>query len=176
MLDFLPHGHPTDRKPEPIAQVIGNKYFSLLEVVLRNDVKVNNGDVIYIGKEKREKVDHIKGRINVNKLTAFARSELPHVVEDIVNKNEERFVNFFNNAQPISTRMHQLELLPGIGKKHMWDIIDERKKSPFKNFADIKERVKLLQNPRELIVKRILEEIENEDEKYMVFVARPRRF
>jgi len=176
VIDFLPHGHATDRKPEPIAQVIGNKYFSLLEIVIRNDVTVNNGDVIYIGEDKRKEVDHIKGRISINKLTAFARSEIPHIIEEIINNNEERFVNFFNMAQPISTRMHQLELLPGIGKKHMWDIINERKKSPFKSFSDIKERVKLIQNPKELVIKRILGEIENEDEKYRIFVAGYKRF
>ncbi len=168
----MPHGHPTDKKPEPIAQVIGDRYFSLLEVVLRRDVTVKSGDALYIGEGKRERVDHIKGRITTDQLTTFAKSELPHLIEEIVNKNEERFVNFFNMAQPISTRMHQLELLPGIGKKHMWDILAERKKSPFKSFADIKNRVKLLQNPKELIVKRILEELENPDERHKVFVIR----
>lgn len=34
VLDFLPRGHSIGRQ-EPIAQVIGEKYFSLLEVVVK---------------------------------------------------------------------------------------------------------------------------------------------
>lgn len=173
VLDFLPHGHPSDRRPEPVAQVIGKKYFSLLEVVLRQDMAAKHGEELYIGEGKREKVDHIRGRITVNRLTAFSRAELQAVIEDIVSKDEQRFVDFFNKAQPLTTRMHQLELLPAIGKKHMWDIIEERKKRPFKSFEDIKTRIRLLQDPKGMVVKRVIQEIENEEERYRAFVAGP---
>ena len=91
------------------------------------------------------------------------------MVKDLVKKSEKYFVDFFNNAQPLSTRMHQLELLPGLGKKHMWEIIDERKGDPFKSFADIKARVKLLANPEKLVVGRIMAELKG-NEKHSVFV------
>lgn len=173
VLDFLPHGHPNDRRPEPVAQVIGKNYFSLLEVVLRQDLTAKQGEELYIGEGKREKVDHIRGRIPAGRLTAFARAELPAMVESMVNRDEQKFVDFFNKAQPLTTRMHQLELLPAIGKKHMWDIVAERKKGPFKSFEDIKNRIKLLQDPKGMIVKRIIEEIENEDERYRAFAIGP---
>lgn len=172
VLDFLPHGHGTGR-PEPIAQVIGNKYFSLLEVVVRRDVVLKQGDIVYIGEEKREKIDHIKMRITSKELTTFAKTELPHVVEQIMNEDEQRFVDFFNKAQPISTRLHQLELIPGVGKKHMWNIIGERKKGLFKNFAELRERIKLLPDPKAAVVKRILQELEDGEERYRIFVAGP---
>ncbi len=172
VLDFLPHGHGTGR-PEPIAQVMGNKYFSLLEVVARRDVMLKQGDVVYIGEEKREKIDHIKMRITSGQLTTFGKTELPHIIEQLVAENEQRFVDFFNKAQPISTRLHQLELIPGVGKKHMWDIIEERKKGPFKSFAELRERIKLLPDPKAAIVKRILMELENGEDRYRVFVAGP---
>jgi putative nucleotide binding protein len=35
----------------------------------------------------------------------------------MVKEQEERFVEFFNKAEPITTKLHQLELLPGIGKR-----------------------------------------------------------
>ena len=99
------------------------------------------------------------------------------MVENIVKTNQERFVQIFNTAQPISTRQHQLELLPGIGKKHMWDIIAERKKGPFKDFEDLHKRVKLLPDPQQMIIKRILEELEDDNIRYRMFVAGPpRRF
>ena len=176
VLDFLPRGHSTGRQ-EPLAQVIGDKYFSLLEVVVRKDMTVKPGDKVYVGDGKRDYIDHIKRRITVKDLTTFARSELPFVVEKLIKDNEPRFVEFFNNAQPISTRLHQLELLPGIGKRHMWDIIEERKKGPFKDFEDVKKRIKLMPDPLNSIKKRVMEELEDENVRFRLFVAGPvRRF
>jgi putative nucleotide binding protein len=51
VLDFLPRGHSTGRL-EPIAQVIGDKYFSLLEVVVKQGVMMKAGDRTYIGDSK----------------------------------------------------------------------------------------------------------------------------
>ncbi len=66
-------------------------------------------------------------------------------------------------------RMHQLELLPGLGKKHMWEILEARKEKLFADFEDLRTRVKLLPNPRQVVIKRILSEIEGK-EKYQIFV------
>jgi putative nucleotide binding protein len=172
VLDFLPRGHSTGRL-EPIAQVIGDKYFSLLEVVVKQGVMLKAGDRTYIGDSKREQIDHIKRRISINELTSFSKSELPFMVEKLVKENEPRFVEFFNKSQPISTRLHQLELLPGIGKKHLWDIIDERKKGPFMNFEDIKTRIKLMPDPSASVIKRVMEEMENDEIRFRLFVAGP---
>jgi putative nucleotide binding protein len=67
--------------------------------------------------------------------------------------------------------MHQLELLPGLGKKHMWEIIQAREDKPFENFVDIKARVKLMPDPEKTIVKRIISELEG-NEKHHIFVER----
>ena len=67
-------------------------------------------------------------------------------------------------------RMHQLELLPGLGKKHMWEVLNERKGKPFAGFDDLKERVNLLPDPKLVVVKRIMSELLKE-EKYNVFVG-----
>ncbi len=171
VLDFLPRGHGFG-KPEPIAQVLGTRYFSLLEVVPREGVVLKPGEKVYIGSGKRDKIAHIRRKITYDKLTGFAKSELENAVRKIVDEDEKRFVDFFNNAQPITVRLHQLELLPGIGKKHMWEILEERKKKPFESFEDIKRRVKLLPNPKELIIRRILAEIEGEEDKYRLFVPK----
>ena len=87
----------------------------------------------------------------------------------MVKNNEKRFVDFFNAAQPLTTRMHQLELLPGLGKKHMWEILEARKQNPFDSFADIKKRVKLMPDPERAIIRRILQEIKGK-EKHRIFV------
>lgn len=169
VLDFLEHGHPGG-KSAPIAQIIGEKYLSLLEVVLRDNVRVSSGDRIYIGDGNREKAKYIKGRISFGELTGNSKSELDYVLKDLVDKNEDRFVDFFNEAQPVTPRMHSLELLPGVGKKHMWKIIDEREKEDFESFEDLDERVKLLPDPKKMIIERIEKEL-NQDVKRYIFTS-----
>ena len=174
VLDFLPKGRASG-KPEPLAQVMGINYFGLLEVVIREGAIVKHGDKVYIGEGERKEVDHIKRRISANELTSFARNELPSQVDKLVREDEKKYVDFYNKATSITVRTHQLELLPGIGQKHMWAIIEERKKGPFKGWDDLKERIKLLPDPASLIVKRIVQEIENEDERFRLFAIGPAR-
>ena len=169
VLDFLPNGYPLGKRI-PIAQIIGDKYFTLLEVAIKRGVNLMPAERVYIGPEKREKVHHIIGKLSFDKLTSTAKMELPKVVEDLVEKREAALVNFFNKATAITTRLHMLELLPGVGKKHMWDILKEREKEPFKSFEDIRKRVPLMPDPKKVIVKRILEELEGKD-KYRIFVG-----
>jgi len=172
ILDFLPNGYPFDKRPmhkkTPVAQAIGIEHFTLLELVPKKDIFLNPLDKIYIGEGKRTEVHHILGKLSMSKLTGTARNQLEFVIKDIVSKHESGFVEYFNKAAPLSTRMHQLELLPGIGKKHMWQIIEERKE-PFKSFDDIKKRVKLLPDPKKTVIKRVLEELKG-SEKYNLFV------
>ncbi|MBN1792820.1 DUF655 domain-containing protein [Candidatus Woesearchaeota archaeon] len=178
VLDFLPNGYPFDSKPihlkTPVAQAIGKANFTLLELVPRKGVFLQPFEEVYIGEAKRDKIHHINGKINTAKLTHTAKSELSHAVEEIVKKQELRFIEFFNKAQPVSTRLHVLEMLPGVGKKHMWEIIEERKAEPFKDFADMKKRVKLMPDPVKTVVHRILSEMEGK-EKHFLFVDRGQR-
>ncbi len=173
VLDFLPYGHPDDRRPihkrEPLAQVVGEKYFTLLEVSVKRDRNPLVMDRVYIGKGERDVVHKIKRKLRYDDLTPAAKTELPYVLEHIVKQQEKRFVEFFNKAEPITTRMHQLELLPGVGKKTMWSIIEERKKKPFESFEDIAKRVRGLQHPEKLIVGRIIYELQNPQTKYKLF-------
>ena len=90
----------------------------------------------------------------------------------IVKEHEAEFVKFYNEARAITTRFHMLELLPGLGKKSMWTIIDERKKKEFESFADIEERVSSVHHPDKLIAKRIESELAEAEQKYHLFVAK----
>lgn len=173
ILDFLPNGYPFDSTPShrktPIAQAIGVDHFYLLELAPKKEVFLQPYERIYIGEGKREKIHHIIGKLPEDRLTSTARSELHFVVEDIVKKNPEKFLVFFNKAQPLTTRMHQLELLPGLGKKHMWEIIEARRDDDFTSFEDLKKRVKLMPDPEKVVVRRIMSELEG-DEKHRIFV------
>ena len=173
VLDFLQHGYISDSRPShqktPIVQAIGKSFFALLELVPKKEVVLQPHEEIYIGEGKRDKIHHIKGRLAYENLTATAQSELEPIINGLVTKNESHFVEFFNKAQPLTMRMHQLELLPGLGKKHMWEIINARKEKTFENFADIRLRVKLMPDPKGIIVKRILSELQGQ-EKHRVFI------
>jgi len=173
ILDFLPNGYPLDERPmymkTPVAQAIGKEHFVLLELVPKKEVHLQLYEEVYIGEGKRDKIHHIVGKIPMSKLTRTAESELEFIIKDIVKKNEKMFVDFFNNAKPLSTRMHQIELLPGVGKKHMWEIINAREEKPFESLDDIKKRVKLIPDPEKLIIKRIMQELEG-TEKHKLFV------
>jgi len=173
VLDFLPNGYPYDERPmymkSAVAQAVGKEHFILLELVPKKGIHLQPFEEVYIGEGKRDKIHHIMGKIPLEKLTATAKSELEFVVKDVIKKNEAKFIDFFNRAQPLSTRMHQLELLPGLGKKHMWQIIESRDEKQFESFADMKNRVKLMPDPEKAVLKRILQELQG-SEKHKIFV------
>lgn len=174
VLDYLPRGRPgADRRYRagPLVELIGEEYFTLLEAIVKEKVTVRPSDRVYVGKEARKKVTYIIGRVGYEELTSTAKMELPSVVEKIVLNRENRFVSFFNSTQAITPRMHSLELLPGIGKKYMWQIIDEREREPFKSFEDLQQRANI-PNPAKLIAKRIIEELSGES-KYRLFTRAP---
>jgi len=178
VLDFLPQGKADDPRPihlrEQLAQVLGDTFFTLLEVVPKEGVTLTPHERVAIGKEQRDKVDRVKHRVSYTELSAAAKAELPSAVEKLVDENPDRFLDFFNKAPPITTRFHQLELLPGIGKKLMWTIIEERKKGPFESFQDLEKRVKGLSDAKKMIAKRVVMELEGVD-KYRAFVRPPSR-
>jgi putative nucleotide binding protein len=152
--------------------VVGEKYFTLLELTTTKDANINLHDRFNINpraKRKDAQVLHVKRRINIEDLTTTAQRELPFAIEKIVKMQENRFVSFFNESKPITTRRHQLELLPGVGKKFVIELLNERKKGPFKSFNEIEERTRI--HPTKVIEKRILLEIEGNEKRYLF--ARP---
>jgi putative nucleotide binding protein len=171
VLDYLQFGRPAPDKPRhlalPTVQVIGETYFTLLEAEVRAGTQASLHERVYIGKDRREKINRIIGRIGYSDLTANAKAELLSVLEELIANQEQRFVMFFNNSQAITPRMHALELLPGIGKKSMWQIINARERKPFSSFKDIQDRTSV-GDPIKVIAKRILDELTG-GEKYRIF-------
>jgi putative nucleotide binding protein len=160
VLDFTPRGKSiTVRGREGvIIQALGEERLTLLELLGIPNTTVEIGERLYIGREGREKVSSVLGRLEYNAISQAAKNELANIIEKVVVANEKRFVNYINNAQPITPRIHALELIPGIGKTYMMTIIKERDKKKFENFSDLQTRVGL-RDPAKLISKRIIEEI-----------------
>jgi putative nucleotide binding protein len=173
VLDFLVNGYIGDKSPihlkTPIVQAIGTNNFTLLELVPKKGVFLQIHDTVYIGENKRDKIHHINGKLNYSRLTSTAKAELEHVILDIIKADEPRFISFFNTAQPLNTRIHIIELLPGVGKKHMLEILDKRRDAEFESFVDLKARVKLMPDPEKAITKRIIQELQGL-EKHSLFV------
>ncbi len=179
VLDFMHAGKSFSSKTEPLAQLVGEEWFTLLEVTPKPGATMALGERVYIGKDEREKVSLIKSRITYNDLTQTAKNGLQKTINEIIKANEQRFVDVFNNAGPLNIRQHSLELLPGIGKKHLEAILKARQEKRFGNFDDINKRVSLLQEPTKLIAERIMRELQGTERFYMFtkpYVKRERRF
>lgn len=169
ILDYLPNGYPLERKMLPVAQAIGKKNFTLLQLVPRRGINLKLKETVYIGEGRRDKIYYILGKLPKEKLTETAKLQIAEFVQEAVQETEKKFVDFFNEAEAINTRLHQLELIPGFGKKHTKEIIEERKKKKFDSFEDMKKRLPHLPEPRKAIEKRLLQEL-TIDERNNLFV------
>ena len=71
-------------------------------------------------------------------------------------------------------RLHQMELIHGIGKKHLAQILEQREIKPFESFADLKARVSLLPDPVQILSGRIVQELEGNAQNFL-FVRPPKK-
>lgn len=172
VLDFTLRGKSlTIRGREGIIiQAIGENRLTLLELLGIQNANFDIGERVYIGKEGRNKIISVLGKLQYDSISQTAKNELPPIVEKIVLANEERFVTYINSAQPITPRIHSLELIPGIGKTYMMSIINDREKNKFTSFSDVQSRIGL-KDIHKLVAKRIVEEITKET-RMTLFVGR----
>ena len=181
ILDYLSHGYlnPNTSKigGKPIAQAIGIENFTLLELAPKKGVDLDIQDKVYIGNGKRDKIYRVVGRLLYENLTKTSEIEIDYAIREIIENNEEKYVEFYNTSQGVSLRKHKLELLPGIGKVQMQRIIQAREEKPFESFKDIEDRVTGLVDAAMPIVNRIKEELDlsrTTKNKYYLFVPDPR--
>ena len=172
VLDYVQNGKSSlvRMREGIIVQAIGEEHLTTLELLGIKSEKFNIGERVYIGKEGRAKILSVLGRIDYNHLTPTAKNELQSVVEKIVSENETRFIDYFNSAQPMTPRVHSLELIPGIGKTYMKSILNERDKKKFTSFTDLQNRTGL-RDASKHISKRICDEISGET-RMNVFVRK----
>ena len=163
VLDFMPRGKSEVIKGRegPMVDAIGEERLTLLELLAMENQSFDLGERVKIGKEGREKIVSVLGKLTYEELTPEAKVSLPVVVESVVKENEAKYVAYFNELQPLTPRLHGLELIPGIGKTFMKEIVEMRTKQPFASFSDIQERVGL-RDPAKMIAKRIVEELAGE--------------
>ncbi len=172
VLDFHSRGKSVVIKGRegPIIQAIGEERLTLLELLAVENQDLESGEKVKIGKEGREKIASVLGKLAYEELTPESIGSLPTVVEGLVKANEQKYVAYFNELQPLTPRLHGLELIPGIGKTFMKEILEVREKQPFTSFDDLQQRVGL-RDPAKLIAKRIVEELSG-DSRINLFVKR----
>jgi putative nucleotide binding protein len=160
VLDFVPRGKSfiIREREGPLVQAIGQEHLNLLEILVNSDSDFVTGEKISIGKDNRTRVVSVLGKLNYDELSSESKNELQFVLEKLILENEIRYVAFFNELQPLTPRLHALELIPGIGKTFMKQIVAEREKHPFESFADLERRVGV-RDPSKLLAKRIVEEL-----------------
>lgn len=171
VVEYLPVGRSSDPKREPIVQLLGCQFFTLLEATAKPEASLVLGKKVYVGKEGREDINRIKRKITFEDLTTSAKDTLSSILKKLIEDREKEFVNFLNRARPISIRVHTLDLLPGIGKRHMELIVKEREAKPFESFDDVRKRVPGV-DPVSVFTNRILSELKGE-ERHNLFVANP---
>jgi len=160
VLDFIQRGRSSIIKGRegPVVQALGEERLTLLELLAVENEDFETGEKLRIGREGRAKILSVFGKLAYEDLTSEAKAQLLGVCEIIVKNNEARYVAYFNELQPLTPRLHGLELIPGIGKTFMKTIIELREKQPFTSFDDIQNRVGL-REPAKLVAKRIAEEL-----------------
>lgn len=160
VLDFIQRGRSSIIKGRegPIVQALGEERLTLLELLAVENEDFETGEKLRIGREGRAKILSVFGKLAYEDLTSEAKAQLLGVCEIIVKGNEARYVAYFNELQPLTPRLHGLELIPGIGKTFMKTIVELREKQPFTSFDDIQNRVGL-REPAKLVAKRIAEEL-----------------
>ncbi len=157
-----------------LAQAVGTKWFTLLELIIKSESTVMLQDRVALNREERNVVETIVGRITYEKLTPLAAQQLEIAVSQIVTERESEFVDWVNKATPISIRLHSLQLIKGIGKKSRESILQQRKIRPFESFEDIEQRTEV-KDLKSLIVKRIIEEISTPEEKHRLFTREEKK-
>ncbi len=172
VLDFNSRGKSTTVRGREgiIVTAIGEDRLTILEILGVPNSTFEIGERIYIGKEGRTKVLSVLGKMEYDNISSSAQSELSTVVENIVTVNESKFVEYLNNAQPLTPRIHALELIPGIGKTYMKTMLDEREKQKFESYQDLQDRVGF-KDPIKHISERIMDEITGES-RMNLFVKR----
>lgn len=183
VLDFLPQGNPFDKHPEhkrvPVAQVVGDKYFTLFELVVPEGEHFEIGEKIYVGQDYIGKgpIKSISGPIEYNDLTTVAKENLPNILAQIIKENERTFVKIFNLAGSITLKMHVLELFPSIGKRTLNVILEERKRKPFETFEEMEQRLSLrgvkLHSIEKIIAEKIIKEMKGEERYYLFIKPKP---
>ena len=172
VIDFYPQGkslsHRRSEDYNPLAVVVTVDWLQFYDVILSIGSRVSVRDNLLLISTNKKIIR--LNQLHHHQLSSSALKVLPNIIKDIVSSFESRFITFLNQAHPLTTQMHQLQTLPGIGQKRMWSILEARKNDFFTSFNDFIRRTGI-SDPISLFTNRILAELEGSP-KYFLFVKK----
>ena len=125
VLDFLAHGKPGFRptgragyRAGALIQSVGEEFFTLLEALVKEGLMLKPGDRVYVGKDSREEVTYIIGRVSYEELTASAKAELPSVISRIVLESRSMVRELFQHR----ARRYPTHACVGVGAWHRQEV------------------------------------------------------
>lgn len=145
-----------------ITAITEGKLFMCRLSAKKGITALNPTDRIYIGldQSKKEHVDSYIGGAMIDRMSNFARQDMPLVVQLFVEDNAQYFIkSFFNVAGNLSLKQHAFELLPGVGNKKAVQMVRERGSSGFKDLQSLNQSCNI--DAAELLAKRFILEIED---------------
>ena len=124
---------------------------------------LNPTDRIYVGLDQSKKVhvDAFVGGAKIDRMSNFARQDLPLVIQLFIEEHSQHFIEaFFNVAGNLSLKQHSFELLPDVGPKKAMQMVKERRiASGFNNLEELNNSCSI--DAAELLAKRFILEIED---------------
>lgn len=171
VLDILERGHFDGYRGGPIIQAIETPNFNLFEMHYNKNNPAKIQEKTVVTNDVNGKIGKVKKRLKYHGLTITSKELLNSTIKLHLEDAEQLYIRFLNNAGPITKKRHQLNLLPGVGEKVMWEILEARKK-PFENFKDFDARVKSINDIKGVLTKRILNEIIDDESSRYLFVKR----
>ncbi len=170
VIDFYPHGkslsHRRSEDYNPLVVVVTAEEFQFYDAILTVGSEFSVDEDLLLSPRNRHIIR--LNQIRYSQLSSSALTNLPAAIKKIVITYESRYVTFFNQAHPLTSQMHQLQLLPGIGQKRLWSILEARKTNLFSSFSDFSKRTNI-SDPISIFTNRILLELEDSP-KYLLFI------
>jgi putative nucleotide binding protein len=137
--------------------ILGTQKFTPLELTLKNDQKVELFEKVYLGNNKRTKIENISKWISENEFSCASKNIVLEIVEKIILENKDYYLNYINDNIIKEEYKNLLIRALCIGPKTYTKILNARKVKPFDCFTDLEKRAST-----KVVVKNIAEKIYNE--------------
>lgn len=156
---------------EPLVQAVATTSFALVDVTVTDASVLDQDDRLYVGPGAWDRVVGIDRQLSYHALPAVVQGLLGPMIEQIIRRNENRFIEAFNTTVLDDCDCHPLALLPGLSAACREAIIAERSQRRFIDFADLTDRVVCCDHPCAMVAERVLAELRGDDDTYRWLTA-----
>lgn len=152
--------------PKAVVEAVGTTQFTLVAVVIADGIELNWGERLYVGPGTWTQVRRVQRQFTYQTLSPSSQRVLRDTVAGIVNHDETRVLECFNTTYLAGGTDHPLDLLPGLAPDCRDAIIRERNRQRFADIDDLTHRVDCLTHPSTFVVRRVMTELQADEEPY----------